>query len=90
MNKFIICFMTMVFGCLASHAQIIHDLQGKPYMEQSYTEVEGNPFLINSWAAAPKIVQLNTRKIDFRREADASGSLTWTVDSVLNRGTLGY
>lgn len=50
MNKFIICFMAMVFGCLASHAQIIHDLQGKPYMEQSYTEVEGNPFLINGWA----------------------------------------
>ena len=50
MNKFVTCFMAMVFACLASHAQILHDLQGKPYMEQSYTEVDGDPFLINNWA----------------------------------------
>jgi len=50
MNKFITCVMAMVFGCLAARAQFIHDLQGKPYMEQSYTEIEGDPFLINGWA----------------------------------------
>jgi hypothetical protein len=50
MNKFITCFTAMVFACLAAHAQLMHDLQGKPYMEQSYTEIDGNPFLINNWA----------------------------------------
>ncbi|WP_419700721.1 hypothetical protein [Mucilaginibacter sp. NFX135] len=50
MNKFIACLIAMVSACLAAQAQYIHDLQGKPYMEQSYTEVEGNPFLISSWA----------------------------------------
>ncbi|MBB6108280.1 hypothetical protein [Mucilaginibacter lappiensis] len=49
MNKFITCFTALVLACLTAHAQVIHDVQGNPYMEQSYTEVEGNPLLINSW-----------------------------------------
>lgn len=49
MNKFILCFMALLLAFLTSHAQIMHDLQGKPYMEQAYTEVDGNPLLINNW-----------------------------------------
>ena len=49
MNKFNLCFMALVLACLTTHAQIMHDLQGKPYMEQAYTEVDGNPLLINNW-----------------------------------------
>jgi len=52
MNKFIVCLMVMVLGYLSTHAQIIHDLQGKPYMEKSYTEVDGTPYLIDSWTGA--------------------------------------
>ncbi len=49
MNKFILCFMALLLAFFTSHAQIMHDLQGKPYMEQAYTEVDGNPLLINNW-----------------------------------------
>jgi len=69
MNKFIIGFMAMVFGCLATHAQFIHDLQGKPYMEQSYTEVEGNPFFINGWADG-NIDFVNEKKTTIRVKYD--------------------
>jgi len=41
--------MALVLACLTTQAQVIHDVQGKPYMEQSYTEVEGNPLLVNNW-----------------------------------------
>jgi hypothetical protein len=46
--------MVIAFACLTTkvRAQYIHDLQGKPYTEQSYTDIDGSPFLINNWADA--------------------------------------
>ncbi len=52
MNKFIVCFLAiMTLNRFAAGAQYINDLQGKPYMEHSYTEVDGSAYLIANWAA---------------------------------------
>jgi hypothetical protein len=58
MNKYIFCFLTiMTISNLVARAQYLNDIQGKPYMEQSYTEVEGSPYLIANWATgAVKLV----------------------------------
>jgi len=45
----ILTLMLLVVS-FAAKAQYIHDYQGKMYLEQSYTDVEGTPFLVNNWA----------------------------------------
>ncbi|MDN5285350.1 MAG: hypothetical protein JWR38_1624 [Mucilaginibacter sp.] len=53
MKKCILCFlmsMVMISGSFVASAQYLKDPNGKEYMLQSYTEVEGTPFLINNWA----------------------------------------
>ena len=46
------CFFAIatVFTSIEVNAQYIHDYQGKAYVEQSYTDVQGDPYLISSWA----------------------------------------
>jgi len=51
----------MCCGTISSaQNQILNDNQGKPVMEQSYTDVEGSPYLAASWL--PGIVSLTNGK----------------------------
>ncbi|GAA3970030.1 hypothetical protein GCM10022210_18870 [Mucilaginibacter dorajii] len=52
----------LCFGVLvqAQQSQILNDNQGKPVMEQSYTDVEGSPYFNANWF--PGTVNLSSGK----------------------------
>jgi hypothetical protein len=47
----VFCFFAIatLFTGIKVNAQYIHDYQGKAYVEQSYTDVQGEPYLISNW-----------------------------------------
>jgi len=47
----VFCFFAIatLFTGVKVNAQYIHDYQGKAYVEQSYTDVLGEPYLISNW-----------------------------------------
>ncbi|WP_091149421.1 hypothetical protein [Mucilaginibacter pineti] len=50
-NRIFFFFTCMVLGGFTATAQVkfSNDIEGKPYMEKSDTEIEGNPYLIPDW-----------------------------------------
>ena len=50
-NRIIILLTCIVLGSFTAKAQVkfSNDIEGKPYMEKSDTEIEGNPYLIPDW-----------------------------------------
>jgi len=47
----VFCFFAIatLFTGIKVNAQYIHDYQGKAYVEQSYTDVQGEPYLLSNW-----------------------------------------
>jgi hypothetical protein len=43
------CIAGLLINCFIAKAQYAHDYNGRPYMEQSYTNVEGSPYLTTNW-----------------------------------------
>lgn len=53
MNKYIFCLLAIIVPAtfkVSAQVKFLNDVQGKPYMEQSYTMVEGSAYLIPNWA----------------------------------------
>lgn len=53
MNKYIVCLLAIIMPAAfkaCAQVKFLNDVQGKPYMEQSYTAEEGSPYLIPNWA----------------------------------------
>jgi hypothetical protein len=45
------CVAGLLVNCFIAKAQYAHDYSGRVYMEQSYTNVEGSPYLTTNWFA---------------------------------------
>lgn len=69
-------FLLALALCLAAYgtvnAQYLVDIQGKPYTEISYTEVEGDPYLVSDWVNG--VVYLpGDKKFDIALKYDSYG-----------------
>lgn len=66
---FILCVI-LLFYYKPANAQVLLDVKGEPIKENSYTEVEGNSFLINDWLSG---------SINLENNKDVTASLKYDI-----------
>src|SRR5688572_18632374 len=79
----LITIFCLMFISVVAHAQFIQDAEGRPLLERQYTDIQGSPYLTDSWQKG------SVRLVNGKAHNDVQLKYDQVAENVIFKGTSG-